>query len=255
MIHPLAPHIGREEVSQSVYRMSEEITVDVTPFCKDQKDPSACVEAVGKTYTFGWTGTAWTVDRMRGRSFLMTAGHMCESKDTYEYTDASLAIDDDGNLTIVEKKYELPIVKAEYDFHGADGTDYVGAKVVRDDDDIDLCELQIAGDLGTPIPLADHDPDYGEHCYYTGAPSGIWGGGIAGTFDLVFSGRGDMFGEGQDKLAFTGLGKGGASGSPMICDGQAVGVLVEGPRNFQGMFMGTPQDEMREFHRKARHRS
>lgn len=250
LLHPFTPRIGREEVSQSVYRMSEDITVDVGPFCAEQENPDRCMKIVGPTHEFSWTGTAWTVGRGPGHSFLMTAGHMCESKKTYAYS----YVDIDADFNVVEKTVELPIVKAEYDFHGADGTEYDGAKVLRDDDTIDLCELQIAGDLGTPIPVADHDPDYGQHCYYTGAPLGLWGGGVALTFDMVFSGRGDMWGSDRDGLFFTGLGHGGSSGSPLICDGQAVGVLIEGARKFDGMFAGVPQDVIRDFRLKAHHR-
>lgn len=237
---------SRKEVSESVFRMSEDITVDPQSYCDDKgEDKDKCLEAVGKSAVFSWTGTGWIIEQGVGHSFIMTAGHMCESQDTYEYTEFSWF----GPPV----KYQFPILKAEYGMHGADGTDFGKATVIADDDVNDLCELSIPGNIGNPIHLADSDPDYSDHCYVVGAPHGIWGGGISTTFDAVFNGRGDLWGDKREALYFTGPSAGGASGSPVICDGKAVGVLTLGSRQWE-MFSAVPYETVRSFHKSARFR-
>lgn len=255
-LHPLSPRIDRSDSGESVFRLEENVTVSTAPYCKDkagddQDKFEACMELIGETHEFGWTGTAWTVDQLPGRTFFMTAGHMCESGKTYKYEIANLGIDDNGDLTVVKKTLELPILKVEYKLHGADNTDYTGLTVTRDDDDIDLCELQAPGLIGRPLPIADSDPTVGDRCYYTGAPAGVWGNGIALTADMTFNGRADYFGEGHESLYFVGPAAGGASGSPIICDGQVQGVLVESSRRFDSLFGSTPWDLIRGFLRKS----
>lgn len=245
----------REEVSQSVYRLSEEVEVDPRPYC-DDADPDMkqkCIESVGTTHTFGWTGTGWVISHGEGRSFVMTAGHLCESGKTYAYESSEIGVGSDGELTFVKKTYQLPILKVTYDLHAADGTVYHDATALGDDDEDDLCELSVPGDLGPAIPLADRDPVHGQHCYVTGAPHGLWGGGVALTFDAVFDGRGALWG-GKDPegLFFTGPAAGGASGSPIVCDGEAVGVLNLGARNWE-LFSGVPYEAVALFHRAVHH--
>lgn len=199
-----------------------------------------------------WSGTAWVAATGPGRTFAMTAGHVCESDKVYHvrYIDWS---------TWTIKEASLPIISVEHKLVAADGTEFTNAKVIRDEDldehfnGIDLCLLAVAGDLGDPLPIASSDPSYSRPAWVVGAPRGIWGGGIAPTALLTYSGRGNIFGTKDEGLAFTGPAAPGNSGSAIMVDGRVVGLLNLGSTIFP-MHTAVPHEELVSFLRRALHR-
>lgn len=208
------------------------------------------------TAEVGWSGTGWIGARGNDRTFVMTAGHVCESKDIYPVD--FLWVDwDTFEFELVH--LDLPILEKHHAMLGRDGVKSVDASVIRDedlDDDFngnDLCMLGVSGDLGNPIPVALHDPEYGDSCSVVGAPTGLWGGGIAVPSDAIYAGRGAVFGTEPDGLAFNGLLAPGNSGSAVICDGQVVGTISLGSTRFRSLIHAVPEDRIRVFMDKALH--
>ena len=209
------------------------------------------------TAEIGWSGTGWVGAKAPGRSYVMTAGHVCESKDSYSLE--VMDVDWDAGIISVET-IELPIIEKHHRMQGRDGIDSVDATIVRDEDlndnfdGNDLCMLGVPGDLGPAIPVATEEPEYGQACSVVGAPTGLWGGGIAVASEALFSGRGSVFGTDLDGLAFNGLLAPGNSGSAVTCDGRAVGVISLGSTRFRSLIHAVPYDRIEVFMRKALHR-
>jgi hypothetical protein len=190
----------------------------------------------------GWSGTAWTVKVKDGNSFLMTAGHVCESGKTYTQVGFF------GDKTVYDIK------SVTYKLLTPDDVTITGVTVIADNDDDDLCLISVAGQLGKEIPLATEDPPYAAEGYYIGAPKGIWGGGIAGYYQTHFSGRGTPFGNGKEALAFsTASAAPGASGSPYMYNGKAVALLNLGHGGFMTFSTGVPHEVIDAFVKKAMH--
>lgn len=208
------------------------------------------------TAVIGWSGTGWVSGHAPGRSYVMTAGHVCESRDVYpiEVFDINWETGDFEVVTI-----NLPITKKEHLMIGRDGIASENSTIIRDEDmgddfnGNDLCMLGLGADLGSSIPVADEDPEYGQTCSIVGAPTGLWGGGIAVASEALYSGRGAVFGTEPDGLAFNGLLAPGNSGSAVVCDGQVVGVISLGATRFRSLIQAVPQDRIRTFMRKAFH--
>lgn len=191
----------------------------------------------------GWWGTGWVVARDGGRSYIMTAGHVCETRQAIEDPDP-LGLGT-GSMSVVKS--------VDYVLIAPSGQQYEGAEVVLDDDSVDLCVLSIKGDFGDPIPLASVDPQYGSRGWYVGAPRAIWGGGIAGIYEVTYSGRGTPFKGGCDicdnemEVFSTSEGAPGASGSPILVNGRVVAVLNMVSSRFPTFTVGVPWDTVRAF--------
>lgn len=208
----------------------------------------------------GWSGTGWVAATAPGRSYVMTAGHVCESKDFYPIEVFDVQEDEAGNWSFTIETIELPIVEKHHRMVGRDGVESTDSTVMRDedmDDDFngpDLCMLGIGADLGPAIPVAVEEPEFGQDCAVVGAPTGLWGGGIAVASGATFSGRGSVFGTEPDGLAFNGLLAPGNSGSAVVCDGHVAGVISLGSMRFRSLIHAVSYDKIEVFMRKALHR-
>ena len=237
------PTVTREDARDSVFKISSDVEVDPTPVCDGDPECLARLkDRIGKTYHFKFTGAAWASGHSGKHTQVTTAGHICESSETYTYE-----MIDWGTLSV--KSYELPIVSVSYGLEAVDGTAIRDLRVLHDDDVADACVLTANGDIGPSLPLSDRDPEYGEHCFVIGAPAGVWGGGLAVISEATFSGRVSLNGLPQ-MLAFTGASVGGSSGSPVMCGGRVVGVLDRGMGRYP-LFLAAPWDDVRDDIRKA----
>lgn len=271
---PWSKGISSEDARDSVYQVEVEVTLDTTVIDGPTKkggdkgsskflltapaELATGARMLGRandhTARIGWVGTGWVADRRAGRSFVMTAGHVCETGTSYhvEYMDWS-------TFSFVEA--DLPIISAKHVLVSRDGIRTAPVTVIRDEDldeqtfnGNDLCLMGTVGDLGQPIPVADSEPDYSQTCDVIGGPHGLWGGGIAPTSEMRFNGRGSVFGTEPDGLSFTGIVAPGNSGSGVMCDGQAVGVISLGATSMPGLIHAVPYDSIRTFLKKALHR-
>lgn len=175
-----------------------------------------------------WSGTAWVVDHVGEYSYVVTAGHVCETRDF-------VTVDEDADDPFVAPtKRQYAVRSVAYSLEDRNGNVIDGARVLLDDDTVDLCVLAVPGDVGPPLAIADRDPLYSEDGIFIGAPRMVWGGGIATVFSVKFMGRGHPF-KGRcdgmefcdvDELAFGSPGTApGCSGSPVLYHGRVVGVL------------------------------
>lgn len=209
------------------------------------------------TAVIGWSGTGWVAAKDAGKSYVMTAGHVCESSDFYPVEVYDIDWD---TWTITFETINLPIIEKHHVMVTRDGVTTSDASIIRDEDmddgfnGNDLCMLGIGADLGPAVSVATDDPEYGDTCSVVGAPTGLWGGGIAIPSEALFAGRGSLFGTEPDGLVFNGLLAPGNSGSAVVCDGKAVGVISLGSLRFRSTIHAVPWDAIRKFARKALHR-
>jgi trypsin-like peptidase len=163
----------------------------------------------------GWSGTAWAVKEDRGDALFMTAGHVCNTTDL-----------------------GVPVTKSAFSLVSRDGQVHV-AEVVRftADPEPDLCLLRVRGLAAQPLALASEMPAYGDEVGYTGAPDGIYGGGMAPLYRGFYAG---------DNLASIPTAP-GASGSAMYSSSGVFGVLVAVDRRFSGLTYFEPLDHLRAF--------
>lgn len=196
-----------------------------------------------------WVGTGWTVDRRAGRSFVMTAGHVCETERFYS---VKVFDWDTGEV----KTVELPIVSRSHNLVSRDNVK-VAASVVRDEDldkdfdGIDLCLMGAMADLGRPLAIADSDPVYGDRAEVVGGPRGLWGGGVAVASDVKFTGRGSVFGVNPAGLAFNGEVAPGNSGSAVVYRGEVVGLISLAAIRFPSLCHAVPHGTIRGFLQRA----
>lgn len=260
--------LEQDDIRESVYKVKVTLTLDTSSLNKKEESTAPekkkehmvtfydrdvqVISETSDTIEVGWSGTGWVGARSVGKSYVMTAGHVCESGSVFEtqYLDWS-------KFQVVT--LELPIIKVEHTLISRDGTEFTGAKVLRDEDlddefnGNDLCMLQVAGNLGSPIPVASEDPPYGGIAEVVGAPRGLWGGGIAVASDVKYSGRGSVFDVSPDGLAFNGPVAAGNSGSAVTYQGWVVGVVSLGATRFPSLIHAVPHERIREFMRKALH--
>lgn len=203
-----------------------------------------------------WSGTAWVAEHTSGHTYLVTAGHVCETRKEIPSED-----DDDDNTETYNVK------KVNYTLVASDGTEVPGVIVLIDDDNIDLCVLSVGTVIGTPLPISHFDPAYGTPGWYIGAPHGLWGAGFAGLYNLTYSGRGNpLSGECLDDMAVicsndaelfsVSGGASGCSGSPAIVNGQVVAVLniVAYSYGWGAYIQGVPWEAVRQILDRANHR-
>lgn len=251
--------VSRETTAQSVYKIIVDVslrpvpTADVIAMGGSEYGGSAAAPEIKHST---WWGTAWVVADNGQHAYMMTAGHVCETR--------KQIVEDPGPLGPMFglSKTTYDVVGVEYKLIGSDSTVYNGATVLADDDDVDLCALSIAAPLGPALPIATAEPKYAERGWYVGAPHGYWGHGLAGIYELTYTGRGNPFtgmcGDGSEdnmkrlcdndsELFSASEGAPGASGSPMIVDGKVVGVFNMAPPNFHTLTLAVPWDVMRRF--------
>lgn len=232
---PPAPttSISMETAAASVYKVEVRVKLDTSEL--NAMFPGL---GIGDEFVMGSSGTAWVHSHSaEGRSSnMITAGHVCESGDT---------------MDVGPPFGHIPVIDVTYKFIDAHGLYHTQAVVIADDDALDLCMVRVVGNLGTPIPMATQDPTYGADIRYIGAPKGHWGGRVALIFAGLFSGRGNPFKTAETYLTITVEGAPGASGSPVLHDGKAIGVLVAGARNFWNLIVAVPHDDVRMFADKA----
>lgn len=179
---------------------------DAAPTMSDPAVVQLRIEAAPLSVDTGGTCTAWKVDN----GLIMTAGHCCEAKDP---TTAFL-------------------------LQGRRADPGSSAQVLYVDKKHDICVL--SGNVsGAPIAIALRDPDLGETVWTAGYPhgtflisSGYWAGRERGA-------------DGEWAVCSTTV-KGGASGSPVMDSrGRAVGVIVAGYRDMDGLTFAATTEWMR----------
>ena len=166
-------------------------------------------------------------------SYVLTAGHSCESKFPKSQVIEGFRIENKGS--------KFKTVDLEGRHHEA--------KVVLINKRFDLCLLQVSNILKPPpvLHLADKEPKRGETVTNMAAPHGLFWTGTVLIFKGQFSGYHD-----RGYSVYTIPTKPGSSGSPIINkDNKLIGVIFAGYRTIENVALSSPLVAVRVFLKKA----
>ena len=217
-----------KQLSKSVYKMNIKEIIDIRKIKEIVNDENIEIPDFASQ---GYTATAWVIKKENNLSYIMTAGHVCETNKFYSG----------------ENFGPMPIVSVDYTIEDSNGKKYT-AYVVADDDKIDLCILYVSANLEQELTLSTKDPDYGQIIKYIGAPLGIWGGGITPIFSGLFSGRGKIWGgNSEESLTLTTTAAPGVSGCPVFYNGKVIGVFTAVGSSFNNIGTAVPWNVVANF--------
>lgn len=169
----------------------------------------------------------------QGTSYVLTAGHSCESKFPKSQIIEGFRIENKGS-----KFKTVDLNGFQHD-----------AKVILINRRFDLCLLQVSNVMTNPpvLQLAEKEPKRGETVTNMAAPHGLFWSGTVLIFKGQFSGYHD-----RGYSVYTIPTKPGSSGSPIINkDNKLVGVIFAGYRNIENVGLSSPLVAIRVFLKKA----
>jgi S1-C subfamily serine protease len=149
-----------------------------------------------------WTasGVLIKADKEKNESYVLTAGHVCETPD-------------------VPKPHIMLIDKASFEGFTLDGDGHE-AIVVAIDKYNDLCLMKMEYVEHAISSISELSPEPGDKLFNVAAPTGVWAPNMVLIFEGYFAGH-------QGKYMITSIpAAGGSSGSPIYnMDGEIVGIL------------------------------
>ena len=169
----------------------------------------------------------------QGTSYVLTAGHSCESRVPKTQIVEGFRIENKGSKF---KAVDLNGFRHE-------------SKVVMINRRFDVCLLQVSNVLMNPpvLKLADKEPMRGETVTNMAAPHGLFWAGTVLIFKGQFSGYHD-----RGYSVYTIPTKPGSSGSPIINkDNKLVGVIFAGYSSMESVGLSSPLVAIRVFLKKA----
>ena len=169
----------------------------------------------------------------QGTSYVLTAGHSCESKFPKTQIIDGFRVQSKGSKF---KTIDLNGFKHE-------------ASVIMINRRFDLCLLRVSNVINDPpvLHLAEKEPKRGETVTNMAAPHGLFWSGTVLIFKGQFSGYHD-----RGYSVYTIPTKPGSSGSPIINkDNKLVGVIFAGYRNMENVGLSSPLVAIRVFLKKA----
>jgi S1-C subfamily serine protease len=169
----------------------------------------------------------------QGTSYVLTAGHSCESKFPKSQIIEGFRIENKGS---------------KFKTVGLDGSQHE-AIVIMINRRFDLCLLQVSNILVNPptLKLADREPKKGETVVNMAAPHGLFWSGTVLIFKGQFSGY-----HNKGYSVYTIPTKPGSSGSPVIDkDNKLIGVIFAGYPRIENVGLSSPLMAIRVFLKKA----
>ena len=169
----------------------------------------------------------------QGTSYVLTAGHSCESKFPKSQIIDGYRVENKGSKF---KTVDLNGFQHE-------------AEVVMINKRFDLCLLQVSNVITNPpvLELADKEPKRGETVTNMAAPHGLFWSGTVLIFKGQFSGYHD-----RGYSVYTIPTKPGSSGSPIINkDRKLIGVIFAGYRTIENVALSSPLVAIRVFLKKS----
>jgi len=169
----------------------------------------------------------------QGISYVLTAGHSCESKFPKSQIIEGFRVENKGSKF---KAVDLNGFQHE-------------AKVILINKRFDLCLLRVSNVLSNPpvLSLADKEPQRGETVTNMAAPHGLFWSGTVLIFKGQFSGYHD-----RGYSVYTIPTKPGSSGSPIIDkNNKLVGVIFAGYRTIENVGLSSPLAAIRVFLKKG----
>jgi S1-C subfamily serine protease len=169
----------------------------------------------------------------KGTSYVLTAGHSCESKFSKTQIIDGFRVENKGS------KFKT------VDLNGFQHK----AEVVMINERFDLCLLRVSNVITNPpvLSLAEKEPQRGETVTNMAAPHGLYWSGTVLIFKGQFSGYHD-----KGFSVYTIPTKPGSSGSPIINgDNKLVGVIFAGYRTIENVGLSSPLVAIKIFLKKA----
>jgi len=169
----------------------------------------------------------------QGTSYVMTAGHSCESKIPKTQIVDGFRIENKGS------KFRTVDLNG---FHHE-------AEVILVNRRFDLCLLRVSNVLTNPplLKIADKEPRRGETVTNMAAPHGLFWSGTVLVFKGQFSGYHD-----RGYSVYTIPTKPGSSGSPILnSDNELVGVIFAGYSMMENVGLSSPLVAIKVFLKKA----
>lgn len=169
----------------------------------------------------------------QGTSYVLTAGHSCESKFPKSQTIGGFKVENMGSRF---KAVDLNGFQHE-------------AEVIMTNRRFDLCLLQVSNVLMNPpvLQLAEKEPKRGETVVNMAAPHGLFWTGTVLIFKGQFSGY-----HSKGYSVYTIPTKPGSSGSPVINkDNKLIGVIFAGYPRIENVGLSSPLIAIRVFLKKA----
>lgn len=166
-------------------------------------------------------------------SYVLTAGHSCESKFPKSQVIEGFRIENKGSKF---KTVDLNGFKHE-------------AKVIMINRRFDLCLLQVYNVIMNPptLKIADKEPKRGETVTNMAAPHGLFWSGTVLIFKGQFSGYHD-----KGYSVYTIPTKPGSSGSPIINkNNELIGVIFAGYKTIENVGLSSPLVAIKVFLKKA----
>ena len=170
----------------------------------------------------------------QGFSYVLTAGHSCQSKKIPKEQDV------DG-YKIINKGSTFKAIDLNGFQHDAE--------VIDINNRFDLCLLRVSDVLTNPpiLKLADHEPPRGETVINMAAPHGLYWPGTVLVFKGQFAGY-----HNRGYSVYTIPTKPGSSGSPVIDkDHNLIGVIFAGYPMIESVGLSSPLVAIRVFLKKA----
>ena len=159
-------------------------------------------------------GTSFVIDKVDGKSILMTAAHLCYPYNAGQQSPLS-------ELGILETRFDLSIVLGE--------SLLIVQEILVLDVENDICVFSVPVDIGREMPISRKDPRYGDNVWTIGAPAGYFPESAKPITRGTFSGEAERRMENGSLnpfFNFTMPAVGGMSGSPIINEhGEVVGIV------------------------------
>lgn len=248
-----APATGRYESFGQVRVMNVGRHVDCLTLLTQEPCDDATIDAL-RPVTTDMTGSSMVIAHASGRSYVLTADHVCSSPnlpDTTVFPRGSKVI-----LTQLAWETQRVVV----DIEGVTRS----ARPVISDGPNDICVMEVEGVWGRPVPLSPRPPEMGETAYNIAAPAGIFDAGMVPIFVGIYSGASTSIsspsagphmslpvGPGTTCHLYTFPSRPGSSGSAVLSPaGEVVGVVHSTVTTVPGLSISASWEAVRGIYRR-----